>query len=70
MKVVNVIFTIIVGMLAVPLVRSFISDMMPSIEEHGTVPEISMWKLMPLLILICIFIASIVNLTKSRRGKE
>lgn len=70
MRLLNVLFTILVGMLMIPIIRSIYTDFMPIIEEVGTVPEIAMWKLMPLMILFCIFVASIANLARTDRKKQ
>lgn len=70
MRLLNVIFTIIVGMLTIPIIRSIYADFMPTIEELGTVPEIAMWKLMPLMILFCILIASIANLVRTGKKRQ
>lgn len=69
MRILNVLFTIVVGMLMIPIIRSIYAGFMPTIEELGTVPEIAMWRLMPLLILFCIFIASIANLVRTNKKK-
>lgn len=68
-RIFGLFYIIVAALLIVPIIGTIIQAVLPAVEELSTVPELSMWQLMPILILLLILVSGFIGVFKDR-GKK